>query len=262
MSSDLQAAIDLISGHELDTIFEGLDKLEKGLTSYNSDEIVQAADAVGSLFFIDQYERPDLVPVNDRAIEVLTTAGAAVIPYIIQTFENSDMKANLSFAKVLGRIGVPAIPQLMEFYRTAENSYSQSYALYAIGKIKDRAILAVLPDLIDAVGSEHLEVRDSAIRAVGKTMELINERDLSKEQSDNIFDKLFMCISDPHSAIRAKTIRTLGKMERCGILNNDQHTRLINTCRRIVGEDDQNRWDRAFIVRKEAQETLERMLAK
>lgn len=262
MNDDLQAAIDLISGHELATILAGLDKIEQNFPNYTSDELTQAADAVGSLFFIDQYERPDLAPANDRAIEVLTIAGAAIIPYIISTFENSDMKANLSFAKVLGRIGVPAIPQLMEFYRTANNSYSQSYALYAIGKIKDRAILAVLPDLINAVESEHLEVRDSAIRAVGKTMELIGERDLSNEQCKEIFDKLFLCISDPHSAIRAKTIRTLGKMEQSGVLNADQHTLLTNACRRIVGVDDQNRWDRAFIVRKEARETLDRLLTK
>ncbi len=178
MTTDLQAAIDSISGNELATILAGLDKIEEAFPSYSADDLVQAADAIGSLFFIDQYERPDLAPVNDRAIEVLSSAGAAVVPYIIQTFENSDMKTHLS-----------------------------------------------------------------------------------KQQINRIFDMLFLCLSDPHSAIRAKTIRTLGKMEKCGILNDDQCTSLTAACHRIVGFDEKARWDRAFIVRKEAQETLDRLSA-
>ncbi|MCK4579524.1 MAG: HEAT repeat domain-containing protein [Candidatus Marinimicrobia bacterium] len=259
MATNLPAAIEKIAGHDLGTIMSGLSEIRGQIRDLDQDDLLAVADAIGSLFFIDHYERPDLQPAMDEGIAVLAEAGAVIVPYIIATFENSDMKANLSYAKVLGMIGVPAIPHLIEIYRTKDDPYQQSYALYALGKVKDRAILAVLNDVVAAVSSKHLEVRDSAIRALGKTMELISPKDLSTEQRTTIYQVLFNCVSDPHSAIRGKTIRTLSKMDRSGLLDEEQKQQLRNICERVSGINDQNRWDRAFIVRKEAKEALEKM---
>ena len=43
--------------------------------------------------------------------------------------------------------------------------------------------------------------------------------------------------------------------------NNGQTTssQLLTACRRITGQDENYRWDRAFMVRKEAQEALDLM---
>ena len=257
MDTKLQKDLQKIAGHDLETILAGLEGIRPRIDKFGRKDLLLVADTLGSLFFIDHYERPDLQPAVDLAVELLIKAGADIIPYIMDSFENSDMKANLSFAKVLGGIGVAAIPPLIEFYRHSVDPYRQSYALYALGKIKDRAILAVLPDVIQAVDSQHLEVRDSAIRALGKTMEQIDCRDISTDQRDVIWEKLFHCLSDPHATIRAKTIRTLNKMGKCELLSSDQGEQFQLVCRRVAGVDDRNRWDRAFIVRKEAQEALE-----
>ncbi len=256
MDSKLQDSLAKIEGHDLKTIMDGLKEIEPGIHGYGKDDLAQVADALSSLFFIDHYERPDLQPAVDRTIEIMAAAGAEIIPFIMDSFEHSDMKANLSFAKVLAGIGVAAIPHLLEFYHHSDDPYKQSYALYALGKIKDRAILAVLPDVISAVDSEHLEVRDSAIRALGKTMELITEKDISSDRRDIIWDKLFHSLSDHHPTIRAKTIRTLSKMNLGGLLSTDQREQFKLVCERVAGVDDRNRWDRAFIVRKEAHEAM------
>ncbi len=257
MDGKLQKDLQKIAGHDLETIMAGLDGIRAGIGEFGRDDLLQVVDTVGSLFFIDHYERPDLQPAVDLAVELLVEAGADIIPYIMDAFDNSDMKANLSFAKVLGGIGVAAIPHLIELYRHSDDPYKQSYALYALGKIKDRAILAVLPDVIQAVDSHHLEVRDSAIRALGKTMELIDDKHIATDRRDAIWEKLFHCLSDPHATIRAKTIRTLSKMEAGGLLSSEQGQQFELVCQRVAGLDHRNRWDRAFIVRKEAQEALE-----
>ncbi|MEE9464150.1 MAG: HEAT repeat domain-containing protein [Candidatus Neomarinimicrobiota bacterium] len=259
MDSALQLSLDKIEGHDLKTIMAGLGELEPGIHEYSGDDLLQVADVLSSLFFIDHYERPDLQPAVDRAIEIMAKAGANIIPFIMDSFENSDMKANLSYAKVLAGIGVAAIPHLLEVYHHSEDPYKQSYALYALGKIKDRAILAVLPDVIQAMDSEHLEVRDSAIRALGKTMELISEKDISSDRRDTIWYKLFHSLSDPHPTIRAKAIRTLCKMNRGGLLSADQREQFKLVCERVAGVDDRNLWDRAFIVRKEAHEAMQEL---
>ncbi|UCD37022.1 MAG: HEAT repeat domain-containing protein [Fidelibacterota bacterium] len=256
MKNDLQQALNKIAGHDLDTIMTGLNAIRAGIHTFGTDELLLVTDTLGSLFFIDSFDRPDLQPAVDAAIDILAEAGPDIIPFIMDTFENSDIKANISFAKVLGKIGVPAIPHLVEFYRHSDDPFMKSYALYALGKVKDKAVLAILMDVMQAVQSEHLEVRDSAIRAIGKTMELITPKDISTSRRDDIFDLLFNCIADHHSAIRAKAIRALGKMEKAGLLADSQADQLGIACKRITGQDENYRWDRAFIVRKEAQEVL------
>ncbi len=257
MQENIRQALDKIAGHELETIMAGLNDIQAGIHSYHQDDLLVITDTLGSLFFIDFFDRPDLQPAVEAAIDILAEAGPEIIPFIMETFENSDIKANISFAKVLGKIGVPAIPHLVEFYRQSDDPYKKSYALYALGKIKDKAVLATLPDIIQAVESEHLEVRDSAIRALGKTFELITPKDISTSHRENIFNLLFACISDSHSSIRAKALRTLGQMAGASLLTDDQRTQLSMACSRITGQNENYRWDRAYIVRKEAQEVLE-----
>jgi len=257
MRDNIQEALEKVAGHDLETIMSGLRIIEEGIHTYDSEDLLTVTDTLGSLLFIDGFDRPDLQPAVEAAVEILAEAGAEVIPYIMDSFENMDIKANISFAKVLGKIGVPAIPHLLDFYRQSDSSYQKAYALYALGKIKDKSVLAVLPDIMEAVDSEHLEVRDSAIRALGKTIEIITGRDISTVRRDSIFNLLFRCIADLHSTIRAKALRALGKMQKHGLLTEAQRSQLSAACRRITGQDENYQWDRAFIVRKEAQEVLD-----
>jgi hypothetical protein len=256
MSTTIQKALEKIAARDLDTIMAGLNQIRDGIYSYGEDELLMIIDTLGSLFFIDCFDRPDLQIAIETAINTLAEIGPDIIPNIMDTFDNSDIKANIAFAKVLGKIGVPAIPHLVEFYHQSDDPLKKSYALYALGKIKDKAVLASLFDVMQAVHSEHIEVRDSAIRALGKTMELLSPKDLSTIKRVEIFDMLFALRSDYHSAIRAKAIRTLGKMDKSGLLSEEQQEKLYSACRIIAGRDENYRWDRAYIVRKEAQEVL------
>jgi HEAT repeat protein len=256
MSANIQEALDKIAAHDLDTIMIGLEQIREGVHSYGEDDLLLITDTLGSLFFIDCFDRPDLQTAVETAIDILAEIGPDIIPNIMDTFEGSDIKANIAFAKVLGKIGVPAIPHLVEFYRHSDDPLKKSYALYALGKIKDKAVLAILIDVIQAAQSEHIEVRDSAIRAIGKTMELISPKDLATGKRVEVFNLLFGSMSDHHSTIRAKAIRSLGKMEKAGLLNEEQRGKLHSACHIIVGKDENHRWDRAYIVRKEAQEVL------
>ncbi|MFC1543040.1 hypothetical protein ACFL4K_00710 [Candidatus Neomarinimicrobiota bacterium] len=140
----------------------------------------------------------------------------------MDSFENSDIKANISFAKVLGKIGIPAISHLVEFYHQSNDPCKESYALYALGK----------------------------------TMEIVVGKDLSTARRNEIFNLLFGCIADVHSTIRAKAIRALCKMDKGRLLTDVQRSQLSTACRRITGQDENYQWDRAFIVRKEAQGAL------
>jgi hypothetical protein len=56
--------------------------------------------------------------------------------------------------------------------------------------------------------------------------------------------------------VRAKAVRSLGKLARYGHLNGRERWELAAILRRILGKDERFEWDRAYVVRKEAQEAL------
>ena len=63
-------------------------------------------------------------------------------------------------------------------------------------------------------------------------------------------------LADPNASVRAKAIRGMGKMARHGHLTETEREQLKAVCNHIKGADKDGNWDRAYIVRKEADEAL------
>ncbi len=64
-------------------------------------------------------------------------------------------------------------------------------------------------------------------------------------------------MADPNKGIKAKAVRSLGKLARFGHLDPGRKRELRTIALNLLGEDDEFRWDRTFVVRREAQEALE-----
>jgi hypothetical protein len=109
---------------------------------------------------------------------------------------------------------------------------------------------------VEAAQSLNLELRDTATRALGKLSESIPPDQLSAELKRLFLERLHCNVADPVVSVRSKAIRSLGKMAKCGHLTATEREQLGSTCRRILGTDADGEWDRAFIVRKEAEEAL------
>ena len=63
-------------------------------------------------------------------------------------------------------------------------------------------------------------------------------------------------LSDAQPAVRAKAVRSLGKLVRAAYLSPAQEERVRLAILRVLGRDEAHEWDRAFIVRREAEEAL------
>jgi hypothetical protein len=63
-------------------------------------------------------------------------------------------------------------------------------------------------------------------------------------------------LSDPSASVRAKAIRSLGKLAKYDHLTDSERDQLKAVCRHIMGTDEAGEWDRAYVVRKEAKEAL------
>jgi hypothetical protein len=105
-------------------------------------------------------------------------------------------------------------------------------------------------------------VRDSAARALGKLADVVPPERLDERRRAEVFEALFRALGDAQPAVRAKAVRSLGKMTRASYLTPGQEERLTTAVRHLLGEDEAHEWDRAYVVRREAQETLRHLLAR
>jgi hypothetical protein len=85
---------------------------------------------------------------------------------------------------------------------------------------------------------------------------------LAEDRRSEIFEVLFRALSDTQPAVRAKAVRSLGKLARFGYLESAQEEHVRLAVLRILGRDEAYEWDRAFVVRREAEETLRNLDAR
>jgi len=255
------AALASLHGDRPEAIAEGLEYLSACLEGLPDAELRAAVEEVSSLFYVDTADRPDLEPLLDRAVAILAAQGPRVIPALLDLMRGSDIKSHLYLGRTLGAIGHPALPALRRVIAT-EDHYSRSFALFAVGKIRDPAVREALPEVIGSLMHPDKEVRDSAARTLGKIAEVLPAGELPADRRAEVYEVLFRVLSDAQPAVRAKAVRSLGKLARFGYLDAAQVERVRLAVLRILGRDEAHEWDRAFIVRREAEETLRHLEAR
>jgi HEAT repeat protein len=247
----------LLASTEPEDLRQGLEVVRSEIARIGSSEARPLFEMVTAIFYIDPLDRPDLMPVLDEAISLVVGFGEWVIPVLIETLDAGDLKAQMAVAQALGRIGADSIKPLIAEYKTSTDPDRQIFVLYALGKIKSPAIVQAAPLAIVAAQSTDLELRDTATRTIGKFAEAIPPAELSPELRQQFIERLRANLADPNAGIRAKAIRSLGKLTRHGHLNDSERRELESTCHLILGTDENFEWDRAYIVRREAKETLQ-----
>jgi hypothetical protein len=247
----------LLGSTEPDALRMGLKMVSEEINRVGPDEAEPLLGMISAMFYIDPLDRPDLVPLLDEAVNLVSGFGEWVIPVLVENLDAGDLKAKMAVAHALGRIGVNAITSLIAQYRSSADPGRRTFILYALGKIKSPGIVEAAPLALEAAESSDRELRDTAIRAIGKFAESIPPSQLSEELHRQFVEKLHGSLADLNPGIRAKAVRALGKMARCGHLNTSELGRLKESCHAILGTNDKFEWDRAFIVRKEAEGALE-----
>jgi hypothetical protein len=213
-------------------------------------------EIISPLFYIDTLDHPELISILDEATSLAAQLSPSIIPVLLKNLNAGDFKAQWAIAHVLGRIGSEAIKPMMEAYESSSDHLLRTFILYAMGKIKSLEIIRALPLVLDAARSPDLEMRDTATRTLGKLVEAIPPEAMPEKLKLQIEECLHHNLSDTNASVRAKAIRSLGKLSRYGYLTDSARKSLRAVCQHILGTDQDNDWDRAFVVRKEAGESL------
>jgi HEAT repeat protein len=246
----------LLSSTEAADLRQGLELVKKEIARVGTAEARPLFEMVSAIFYIDPFDHPELVPILDEAVSLVVGFGDWVIPILIERLDAGDLKAQWAVANALGRIGADAIKPLMLEYASTTDPTRRAFILYALGKIKSPKILQAVPLALDAAQSSDRELRDTATRALGKFVESIPPEDMSAELRQQFRERLHANLADSNASIRAKAIRSLGKLAKYGHLSATEREQLKAVCQRLLGTDEQADWDRAYIVRKEAEEAL------
>jgi len=246
----------LLSSTNPAEVNRGLQLVEIEIVKVGRSEARPLFEIILTLFYIDTFDHPELVPAIDKAINLMAGFGSWVIPILIENLDAGDIKAQWAIANVLGRIGADAVQPMLTEYVSTTNPTLRAFILYALGKVKSPKILQAAATALDAAQSSNLELRDTATRSLGKFAESIPPGSLSKEQKRQFVECLRGNLSDPNAGVRSKAVRSLGKLAKYCHLTDAERAQLKVVCRHIIGIDEDGDWDRAFVVRKEAEEAL------
>lgn len=260
MSKDSYRTIrTLIASQKIEEIRKGLELVRNEISRIGSDESKPLFEIVSTVFYIDPWDKPDFMPILDEAISLVVGFGKWIIPELLKHLDAGDIKAQLAISQVLGRIGKDAIKPLMDEYESSSDPMFRSFIIYTLGKIKSPNISEVGSLVIEAAHADNLELRDTATRSIGKIVESIPPSHLSDELHREFIATLRNNLADTNAGVRAKAVRSFGKLAKYGHLNGEEREKLKVLCNRILGTDDEFEWDRAYVVRREAEEALEHL---
>jgi len=246
----------LLASHEPADLHRGLELVKQEISRVGSEDAGALFERVSTLFYIDPLDRPDLAPLLNEAVALVVGFGKWVIPALLHDLDDSDLKAHIVIANVLGRLGADAVAPLMAQYQSAPDSARCQFVLYALGKIKSPKVVQAAALAIEAAEGEDRELRDTATRAIGKFVESIPAAGLPENIGRRFVDVLQKNLGDRSPAIRAKAVRSLGKLAKYGHLTTDERQILRRTFEHLLGKDERFEWDRAYLVRKEAAEAM------
>ena len=264
----------MVNDEILEAIFHGLksrDPMQLTSACYmvvdnagrmDPQHVSAVADALVSLFYLDPTDHPELSPVIDAAVKALVALGPGAIDTLVADLSDADLKANILIGRTLSRMGRPAVLALIDRFRHSLDPYQRTFALFAMSKMDDPALIEVFPEVVKALDDDHAELRDTAARAIGKMIDCFGARCFSKEDASLAFKKLTEKLSDPHPGTRSKAVRSIGKLAKAGYLNVDEKESAVTAMSAILGINGRHEWDRAFNVRREAEEAYSHLTGK
>ncbi len=257
MTTDLQSLSSLFASSDPEKIHRALQTVREEVSRVGSDQARPLFQMVSSLFYIDPHDDPELASILDEAISLVTGFGEWVIPHLVDNLDQGDLKAQMASAEALGRIGADAVDPLVEKYHATRDPESRSFVLYALGKINSPQVDRAAELALAGARSQDLELRDTATRTIGRFAAAIPADQLKPDILDGYYESLRANLADPNKGVKAKAVRSLGKLARFNHLDPGRKRELRVIALNLLGEDEEFRWDRTFVVRREAQEALE-----
>jgi ferredoxin--NADP+ reductase len=223
---------------------------------FTPEEKTSLAEAIVSLFYQDHADDPDLGVIIARSEKTLASLGGDVTGVLLAQLAEADAESAEHFARAIGFIGASAVdPLLSAMDAKADDDYAQINMMMAVGNFRDPVIFKALPKVIKHAGAKNHQLKAAALYCIGRMFNRLPYGNASTADRSAMFDSLFKGLSDPSPLVRRHAVRALGKGSRNSYFTPEQVDKTHKAFRAILGTDNFN-WDRAFIVRTEAEKQL------
>jgi hypothetical protein len=83
----------LLAGNNPEELSKGLSLAEKEIAKTGSQSAKPLFEVISTLFYIDTLDHPELAPIVDKAVHLMARFGSPVIPILMATLDEGDLKA-------------------------------------------------------------------------------------------------------------------------------------------------------------------------
>jgi len=230
----------------------------RALTNLRPEEKLSLAKSFSELFFHAHHTGSTRLPklaVNTE--KLLARLGEEMIPFLFNEIREADTESAVYFGKSLARNGVAGLEFILaklDDYRDHDHDLINLLQVFSYFKLPEAA--KAIPAILRAAQHNNHQVTSMGLYSVGRLVQKLRPNTFSEELRWKMFEDVFKFLSNPQVLVRKNAARTLGKMLRKGLLSNENEKKLHKTFLAITGHDEHHNWDRAFIVRREAEDFL------
>ncbi|MBL7852035.1 MAG: sulfide/dihydroorotate dehydrogenase-like FAD/NAD-binding protein [Cyclobacteriaceae bacterium] len=238
----------------VESVTQALDKA-KLLEDLTLDEKTCLAEAFFEVFNHAHHTHSSSMPkVAVRAGKRIAKFGPELIPLLFRHLVESDSETAVYYGKALARNGnvglAYLVPKLNEY---REKDHDLINLIQALSYFKIPEASATVPFVLSVSQHVNHQVTSMALYTAGRLAEKLPTSAFSEELRHFIFNTSFRFLSHAQVLVRKNAARTLGKMMRRGLLSEEDEKKVYKAFLAITGRDDHHNWDRAFIVRREAE---------
>ena len=230
----------------------------KELNDLTFEEKIDLASALSEIFYHTHHTGSSYIHKLAVNIEKrIVKFGPEMIPYLFNEMLEADSESAVHFGQTIarnGKAGLDYIFKKFPDYQNREQDFINILQVLSYFKIPEAC--EAIPIILSSAKSSNHQITSVALYTVGRLVQKLPHSAFSDSLTELMFDSIFRFLSNPQTLVRKNAARTLGKLFRKGLLSDENEIKLYKAFLAITGKDEHHNWDRAFIVRREAEDFL------
>jgi ferredoxin/flavodoxin---NADP+ reductase len=254
MTSRIHDIIQKLESHQVEVLRQVPEQI-KQIDNFSREEKIRLTEALASVFY--HFQDSDSITMLKLAIQTekqLARFGADVVPFLFHEIVQVDGESAGYLGKALAKIGKPGLDYLLHEWSHYQNdehaviNMIQTLSYYKIPEVKE-----AIPLIINSTKRLDHHLTSMALHAIGKLVEKSKRTKIDSNLAKSLFEVAIGFVADGQPLVRKNAVHALGQLLRRNLLSESEKKKVKSIFLEITGKDEHHNWDRAFIVRQEAE---------
>ena len=260
MTSRIHEIVQKLASHALDELHHVTEQLTE-IKDFTPEEKRDLFEALAAAFC--RFQESDSITMLKLAIQTekqLAHFGADVVPFLFHEIVQVDGESAAYLGKALAKIGPPGLTYILhqwEHYQADEHALInllQTFSYYKLSELE-----AAIPLIIQATKREHYHITAMALQTLARLVEKAKHTTIEPSLVKRLYTVAYGFVAAVQPLVRKNAVRTLGQLVRGGFLATAEKQKVSSLFLTLTGKDEHHNWDRAFIVRQEAEHFMKYM---